>query len=514
MKRCALLLTFCFLTLWAAAAQAQPAFRVADVDTTREDLVDPLFSGRDFAALGATLFFVHDDGIHGLELWKSDGTEAGTTLVKDVCPGACAGWPFGLTVSNGALYFAARDGVHGWELWRTDGTTANTRLVADLNPGVSDGLTGLFDLGGVLYLTADDGVHGNELWKTDGTAAGTQLVADLRPGPAGSSPRLWLDLGGGKLLFNADDGMVGREPWVTDGTAAGTVLFKDVRPGAGGSTFTVGNIGFENDACALGNGTFFFTADDGVHGNEPWISDGTAAGTVLLKDLNPGFDGSRAYGFTPLGGSVFFGAYDETVSWELWKTDGTAAGTALFKDINDQFGGSLPRQFTPFGGRLFFIAADNTAGRELWSTDGTVAGTALFKDINPGFSSSFSIFIRPVIRTAGGRLLFFADDGTHGNEPWASDGSAAGTGLVKDVAPGFVSSVPYAYSGLTVVGSTAFFHGFTIAHGFELWKSDGTAAGTAEVKNIAALTSGVPVELGFPLGTIDRVADRLVFDAD
>src|SRR5258708_3296229 len=219
-RRCllfALLLTLSGVT----AGWSQPAMMVADLNTTQEDLVYWFFTYPGFITLGTTVIFTHDDGIHGLELWKTDGTAAGTGLLKDICPGSCWALLRAGTVWNGVYYFGADDGVHGLELWRTDGTTAGTSMVVDLNPGLPGGFSGVLVAGGTLSLAGDDGVHGTELWKTDGTAAGTQLVADINPGPAGSNPRLWLDAGG-KLLLNADDGVHGREPWTSDGTPGGT----------------------------------------------------------------------------------------------------------------------------------------------------------------------------------------------------------------------------------------------------------------------------------------------------
>ena len=69
--------------------------------------------------VGDTLFFAANDGVHGTELWKSDGTEAGTVLVKDINPGvtsygyAFGSNPFRLTAVGGTLFFRANDGEHG-----------------------------------------------------------------------------------------------------------------------------------------------------------------------------------------------------------------------------------------------------------------------------------------------------------------------------------------------------------------------------------------------------------------
>ncbi|HEX3554300.1 MAG TPA: ELWxxDGT repeat protein [Thermoanaerobaculia bacterium] len=492
----------------AVAGWAQPAAMVADLNTAQEDLVDWLFTYPGFVQVGTSLLFVHDDGIHGLELWKTDGTAAGTALVKDVCPGACWAMIHSYAVWNGVLYFGADDGVHGQELWRSDGTAAGTTMVVDLNPGLPGGFRGVLAAGGTLYLAADDGVHGAELWKTDGTAAGTVLVKDINPGQAGSEPRLWLDAGG-KLLLNADDGVHGREPWISDGTAAGTALLADVNPGAGSSSPPFSSAW--EDAGVLPGGRFVFQADDGSHGEEPWISDGTPAGTALLKDVNPGPNDSTPFNLVPLAGRLLFRAFDDTNGLELWATDGTAAGTVLVKDINPGQAGSAPLQLTPFGGQIYFEADDGTSGRELWRTDGTAAGTVLVKDVNPGSAAGFTFFFRYQLTALGSALYFFADDGVHGPELWKSDGTAAGTTLVKDVYPGSTGSFGLGFAGMATLGGRLFFDAIT-ADGLEPWMSDGTAAGTVEVKNVSALASGVPVFNGFLNGSIQDLGNgRLLF---
>jgi ELWxxDGT repeat protein len=454
-----------------------------------------------------TLFFSANDGVHGFELWKSNGTAAGTVLVKDIDPGSANSSPRNLTDVGGTLFFEGDDGTHGPELWRSDGTAAGTFMVKDINPGspgsYPDHLTAV---GGTLFFSADDGVHGPELWKSDGTAAGTVLVKDIFPGssydyrsgrylPNSSNPR-YLTAVDGRLYFSAIDGTHGDELWTSDGTSKGTVLVKDIFPGGSGyfnpHTDSYGYSSSPRDLTAVG-GTLFFSANDGVHGFELWKSDGTAAGTVLVKDINPttrSFGGSYGFGYgssprdlTAVGGTLFFSANDGSHGVELWRSNGKAADTVLVKDINPGSTGSYIDDLTAVDGRLFFSADDGVHGSELWKSDGTAAGTVLVKDINPTIKSGYEYGSFPRSLTAVGETLFFlADDGTHGFELWKSDGKAAGTVLVKDINPG--SGNGSYYGNLTAMDGTLFLEADDGTHGAELWKSGGTAADTVLVKDI------------------------------
>ena len=148
-------------------------------------------------SVGTTLFFRADNRSYGPELWKSDGTLTGTVMVKDISSGSDASLPRYLTNVNGTLFFSAsdgsvdssaNDGINGRELWKSDGTEAGTVLVKDILAGSGDSSPrNLTNVNGILYFLANDGINGEELWKSDGTAAGTVLVKDILLGVASSS---------------------------------------------------------------------------------------------------------------------------------------------------------------------------------------------------------------------------------------------------------------------------------------------------------------------------------------
>jgi len=150
-------------------------------------------------------------------IWRSDGTAAGTRLLmafgsqpQDVNGNTLLPT---FTPAGDRLFFRMDDGVHGTELWRTDGTPEGTALVRDIAPGPKDAsITSLAAAGGKVYFSATDGEHGLELWESDGTASGTRLVQDIAPGTASSNPEQIVATGD-KLFFAADDGAHGRELW-------------------------------------------------------------------------------------------------------------------------------------------------------------------------------------------------------------------------------------------------------------------------------------------------------------
>ena len=184
--------------------------------------------------VGDSIFFQANDGTSGYELWRSDGTGPGTTLVEDINPGDTDSSPDSLTNVSGTLFFTVNDGTNGYELWSSDGTSGGTSLVEDIRSGTGSSYPSyLANMAGTVFFRANDGSTGVELWKA--TSSGADLVEDISAG--GSSGPAYLTEVNGTLFFQANDGTSGRELWRSDGTGGtGTDRVIDIVPGPGPST--------------------------------------------------------------------------------------------------------------------------------------------------------------------------------------------------------------------------------------------------------------------------------------
>ena len=468
---------------------------------------------------GAVLFFA-DDGLSGRQLWRTDGTPAGTFQLSDapanafpepmpffvterlcfflsahplttgvpslwVSDGTPAG-TFRLTeegvavaslqrlfaASQGLLYFTARDAEHGAELWASDGTPAGTHLVDDVRPGPEGSdVQGLAELRGLVWFGADDGVHGGALWRTNGTPAGTALALDPIPSSSSHGSLEDLQVLRNRLVFFAPPPGRGRarQLWAGDGTVKGTSPITSLPQG------TV----LLEPAVAHANKLYFVVERKRVQ--QLWVSDGTARGTRMLTNapssqLSPDLSFNRG-----VGNRLFFRALDPGHGLEPWVTDGTPAGTRLLRDVCPGACSGHPIPHRVFAGRLYFTASTSLTGSGLWSTDGTPEGTRLVKDgIGPTFVFLFF--------EAGGRLLFVSADNEHGREIWRTDGTAAGTVRVTDFAPPFL----WQEEGFfwAVLDGQLFFNADDGEHGYELWRTDGTPSGTALVQDLNQSDAG------------------------
>ncbi len=411
--------------------------------------------------VGDKVFFSAFDLINGQELWSTDGTTAGTKLVRDIAFSGGSSSPFNLVNVNGVLYFSATGTTGGNELWKSDGTSSGTTIVRDINPSGSSSPSQLTNVNGLLYFTATDGVTGTELWLSDGTSSGTRLVREINIGATSTTFGNFRAVGS-TLFFTAAESSTGTELWRSDGTSEGTFLTADITAGTASSTF--------NNLLATGNLLFFVTSTSAA-GAELWRSDGTTAGTFMISDINPGSASSSPNSLVTLNSVVYFVATSSAFGSELWRTDGSSAGTTQVRDIVTGTSGSAPANLTIFNNSLYFAAFSSAGGTELWRSDGSSAGTVQVVDIAATSSSSF-----PGNLFATNNYLFFtATDIVRGTELWRTDGTSLGTTITREIIAG---TVGLTISNAVSVGDRILFRANDLVTGRELWASDGTSAGT------------------------------------
>jgi ELWxxDGT repeat protein len=388
----------------------------------------------------------------GRELFKSDGTAIGTMRVKDIRPGSRNSNPKELTDVAGTLFFAANDGAHGVELWKSDGTPDGTVMVENIHPSGDSNPHDLVNVNGLLFFAAKDPGHGIELWRSDGTADGTYIVEDIRPGPKSSNPAELIKEGS-RVAFAATTVGPGRELWASDGTEANTYLVADLNPGEASSN--------PSEFTASG-GRVYFSATYGANlphlhwmqGNDHNPVSGETIMPLLPRQLRD------------VGGVLYLTTNFDS---EVWRTDSTQEGTVQLEVYNcglncNEY--TVNGGYTGMNGKVYYVAKDPVAGYEVLETDGTPGNAAAVKDINDNngaFATPHSLTrykgkIYFGVNTPGGAYGY-------GVELWRTDGTAAGTKLVADINPGNQGSFP---SELMVFDGKLFFSAQD-SHGRELW---------------------------------------------
>lgn len=561
---------------------------------------------QDFIKAGNNVFFTATDGINGRELWKTNGTYAGTVMVKDINLTSTLNesYTFSSTVDkrkfvdvNGTLFFLANSGPEGFELWKSNGTTNGTTLVKDFLPGPASAEYYNFQvLGSNLYFSVADIKGKNIYYKTNGTSIGTVAISDLNPNWPLESVYPLLAVNNSYFYFVAYNSSIGYELFKTDGNTISLVKDIDTNPFA-----TSGNF---NTKEGLGN-NLIFSYNDNLRGNEVWKTDGLN-NISIIKDIrkypynygsdyysnsaNPsgmvtlnnytyfvsnssiwrtnGVDveifnssgvstngiigsnnkirwisGSNVYesdGETvtlittlsdysyytssvvaDVNGITYFTYGTNSYGIELWRTDGTAAGTFMLRDINWGSSHTNHSNFRKVGNKLFFTANEINTGSELWVTNGTSEGTYMVKDIYPG---SYSPYLHS-LTNLNDQLLIFSTNSFSPQKLWRSDGTEAGTYMIPDSYSGSTFPASYEMGQFAVLNNRVYYEGvynngyrlfssdgnsttivnydvdpeaiikfkdelyfrgagYIKTEGYELWKTDGTLAGTTLVKDI------------------------------
>jgi ELWxxDGT repeat protein len=512
-------------------------------------LDEEVFNRSFFAALGGVLVFSADDGVNGEEIWRSDGTGPGTYRLSDLGAGPDPmaivmwdGW-HRPSVIDDELYFFEEQSPGGYRLSRTDGTTIGPTVVRSIDNQSSAFVPVARDRGSLLeynlgrYCFAAAGSrlffelsrapsYGADLWTTDGSLASTAVaVAGLDSGYglftpcAGTGDRL--------LFFDTQQNQQALRALTPDAAAPEELLagyggstMPPFLPSGSGLVFAMTDGLYRSDG--TGGGTSMIAATAYATWLAPWGDQvlfgaeglfATQAASIVPLELTPPASVIAVSEIVALGSRIVFVAESNTAGSELWVSHGIPGDATLLADLVPGSTGALVRvggldgmmdvrapQLVALEDVALFVALTPALGRELWVTDGTAPGTGLLRDIYPGDYPSTP---RNLTRV-GNRIVFSAEDEAHGLELWVTDGTYPGTTLLKDVAPGLASSVP---DDFVVRDGVLYFSAWSPSYGREAWKSDGTTAGTVRISDVA------PGPLSSSPQRFARAGNRLYFSA-
>lgn len=396
-------------------------------------------------------------------------------LVKDIKPGS-RGISIGEAIAfNGKLIFnldTSNKTDHN-QLWISDGTDAGTYMLNAFKTGTD--VRGFTELNGKLYFAANDDVHGYELWVTDGTVAGTQMVVDINTNAAtngiyiATEMRLFT-LMNDKLYFLADDGTHGIEMWASDGSAAGTHMLKDINPSGNIVNTSFPSTYNKRYTIATVNNLLYFHADINDI-DEVWVTDGTSTGTKMIPICPSPDTSSSPDTYMPFNNHLIFFAFRDTGNYGLWNNDGTTTGTTLLKKYIVPLGG----EYTMVDNELFFITAKDEllTDYELCKTDGTAAGTITVSD-----SMGIGQWWLKNNNSKNGGLTSLQNKLYYLSKSslWQSDGTPTGTIRLSN-------NADHA-SQLITANNRLYFRAFSTVSGqknTQVFISDGTAAGTQPI---------------------------------
>lgn len=370
------------------------------------------------------VYFGANDGTHGLELWRSNGSQVGTLLFADLIPGAAGSSPTGLTVANDKLFITTTNGMYV-----TDGTQQGTvQLLANLRP-----TSAFATLGNEVYFfeqfppLGSTGIYGGgKFWKSDGTIAGTVSFETWR---YGKGPRYatWFD---NSLFFSA----------VLD---PGTVPFYRFDPVTETITTVPGTPEYVIPRPVVTSRGLVFAGGNHLGPSGLYLLEFATSTATLTQPWPNGSDISDTKELITVNDEIYFARSTNGQNTELWKSDGTNAGTMMVKDINPGTSSSSPRHLMNLNGELFFTANDGVHGVELWKSGGLDSNTVLVKDLVPGAGSSTfgSEFIE-----FNSQLIFVAN-----NKLQTTDGTTAGT-IEQDSSPDFPGTPRVFGNNLIVAG--------------------------------------------------------------
>lgn len=552
---------------------------IKDSPNSKARLVKDIYSsgnaieaGSDFINFNGVLLFTARGNGSGSyrQLWRSNGLAEGTTFVKIINPDYDAQISNPVIVGN-KLYFSSFVN-NSSELWVTDGTSDGTYLIKKINSSGNSKVSNLFSFQNKIYFTASDGVHGEELWSTDGTESGTEMIVDFFPGtqkgifgkPVAYNDEIYFlgarstttngfwkwnsitnsltlvksvpyyfyasfdTVKANNLLYFVLYGQdYNRYLWSSDGTPENT---KQIFDGVVESSYKIPDLlkfknqihmnvsvafgEFERWFLDLNSNTFKKVSDIipvlqntsltasssenkyllfSANSKENWLTDGTASGTYKISDLEI-IANYTGYNFNLLDydKNIIMNATTDENGVELFRYNFANQTTELVEDLNHIYGHNGLASET-LNGKLIYFGQDNTHGYEVFTSDGTEAGTHLLKDINSqSFGSTIFSGENPQFFKHNNKLYYRCTDGT-GYEPCVTDGTPEGTKILKNISQFYQS-----------INADPFFNKFddnTILFGADdgtnntasasnLWRTDGTEQGTYQLSRINIISGG------------------------
>ncbi len=430
--------------------------------------VDPRIS----APLGGQVFYRGYEAATGWEPWITDGSPEGTRQLVDLELGPGDSSPSGFRVVGTGVCFRAETQFDGAFVACSDGTTGGTHRVTP--PG--------FDLpyvdrsavaGGQRLVFAAEHEYpdsSTDLYATSGTASSTVRILDL---PTGGS--LWSDLIelDGRIYFVADDVVHGQELWVTDGTSSGTRRVSEF-----GYAFPFNSLRGSEDVTTVGQNVVFF-ATDGLGPTTLWRSNGSPSSTRRAAEAREGCDGP-ADALSSVGSRIVYAERCDGSGYELRALDLSNGTVATLADICPGECDGGPRRPVRVGAYTLFEAGP-WDDRELYVTDGTAAGTWRVSDVSEGGTDAGVLPWLPVWHD--GRFWFPGRSRDTGSEIYSTGLHPSETRLETDLVSGAIASAPLQFS--PVDGGVAY------------WRC-----------------SGWSVALSWSRGDVDDVVDLATFPGD
>ena len=487
-------------TIWTSDGTQQGTVLVADpVDMRLNDIV----------AFGPSMLLVGTDGEYGTEFRTFDEASSTVGLLKDVQPGSgsslfLSGTPYHVGKQNQRFVFPANDGIHGYEIWTTDGTSSGTKLLVDLHPGTGDANPNSITSvnGELLFLTSPDrNFPGrSSLWSTDSTNhsvvpqglateiqrfEGNVYYKKTTPDGGRQAMYLWNALGGVPVAGSPPD-IVTTSPSLrlsggdyffgtTSGILVGTVWQLRKSAGETSPSTLVREFYHVPETYLVHNDILYFiavTADvstDGTQSNfstRLWRSDGTSEGTFALSETMVGAYSGPESQFLVVGDKIFL-----RHSSGLIVTDGTLLGTETVSGWIPDTGSVAALQL--FEGKLLVSVTDTLGRSSLWKTDGTKAGTILVAD---RFHSNVT---QSAVTSDTVLFLARSTDTSYNYALWRSDGTTTGTRIVHTF-----DDAEYDFTSLQIVGNKLFFTLENSETGTRaIWISDGTNEGTLPLRH-------------------------------